>query len=122
MVRETCDSEGKRTNMNSEWKGGCKKSSLNVSQSKPLLIHYSTRFLGSIYLCMTALKCIKYRCCICICVFLFFPVLTWEGDASAISRDSIQDTRQAKYKTVIDEWDEEFDSGKVRKRPSQTLQ
>lgn len=26
----------------------------------------------------------------------------------------MQDTRDAKHDTVIDEWDEEFDSGKVR--------
>ncbi|XP_069511335.1 ubiquitin carboxyl-terminal hydrolase 36 isoform X4 [Ambystoma mexicanum] len=42
-------------------------------------------------------------------------VLTWDGAVSAISQDSIQDFRDAKYDTVIDEWDEEFDSGKVKK-------
>lgn len=40
-------------------------------------------------------------------------VLSWEGEHSAISRDAIEDVRSAKYDTVIDEWDEEFDSGKV---------
>lgn len=42
-------------------------------------------------------------------------VLSWEGEPSAISRDAIEDTRYAKSTTVIDEWDEEFDSGKVKK-------
>ncbi|XP_051573347.1 ubiquitin carboxyl-terminal hydrolase 36-like isoform X1 [Myxocyprinus asiaticus] len=42
-------------------------------------------------------------------------VLSWEGDQSAVSRDAIEDTRYAKNNTVIDEWDEEFDSGKVKK-------
>ncbi|XP_075998802.1 ubiquitin carboxyl-terminal hydrolase 36 isoform X2 [Genypterus blacodes] len=42
-------------------------------------------------------------------------VLSWNGDVSAISRDAIEDTRLAKCDTVIDEWDEDFDSGKVKK-------
>lgn len=42
-------------------------------------------------------------------------VLSWEGEPSAISRDAVEDTRYAKSTTVIDEWDEEFDSGKVKK-------
>ncbi|XP_041735036.2 ubiquitin carboxyl-terminal hydrolase 36 isoform X1 [Coregonus clupeaformis] len=42
-------------------------------------------------------------------------VLSWEGEASAISRDAIDDTRDARTDTVIDEWDEDFDSGKVKK-------
>ncbi|XP_062304901.1 ubiquitin carboxyl-terminal hydrolase 36 [Osmerus eperlanus] len=42
-------------------------------------------------------------------------VLSWEGESSAISRDAIEDARNAKYDTVIDEWDEDFDSGKVKK-------
>ncbi|KAM4597896.1 ubiquitin carboxyl-terminal hydrolase 36 isoform 3-T3 [Polymixia lowei] len=42
-------------------------------------------------------------------------VLSWDGEASAISRDAIEDARHAKYETVIDEWDEDFDSGKVKK-------
>lgn len=41
-------------------------------------------------------------------------VLSWDGERSAISRDAMQDTRDANNETVIDEWDEEFDSGKVR--------
>ncbi|KAL0993483.1 hypothetical protein UPYG_G00108600 [Umbra pygmaea] len=42
-------------------------------------------------------------------------VLSWEGEASAISRDAIMDARDARMDTVIDEWDEDFDSGKVKK-------
>lgn len=42
-------------------------------------------------------------------------VLSWDGDASAISRDAAEDARHAKCDTVIDEWDEEFDRGKVKK-------
>uniref|UniRef100_A0A7N6FGS3 Ubiquitin carboxyl-terminal hydrolase n=1 Tax=Anabas testudineus TaxID=64144 RepID=A0A7N6FGS3_ANATE len=42
-------------------------------------------------------------------------VLSWDGDVSAISRDAIEDVRQAKCDTVIDEWDEDFDRGKVKK-------
>uniref|UniRef100_A0A8C1YFZ7 ubiquitinyl hydrolase 1 n=1 Tax=Cyprinus carpio TaxID=7962 RepID=A0A8C1YFZ7_CYPCA len=41
-------------------------------------------------------------------------VLSWEGDPSAISRDAAEDARYAQNETVIDEWDREFDSGKVR--------
>ncbi|NXY92149.1 UBP36 hydrolase, partial [Alcedo cyanopectus] len=40
-------------------------------------------------------------------------VLTWEGEVSAVSQDAIQDTACARSQTVIDEWDEEFDRGKV---------
>lgn len=47
------------------------------------------------------------RCCLCL-------VLSWDGERSAISRDAMQDARDAKHDTVIDEWDEEFDSGRVR--------
>lgn len=47
--------------------------------------------------------------------FLSHLVLSWDGDVSAISQDAIEDVRQAKRDTVIDEWDEEFDMGKVRK-------
>uniref|UniRef100_A0A668AP65 Ubiquitin carboxyl-terminal hydrolase n=1 Tax=Myripristis murdjan TaxID=586833 RepID=A0A668AP65_9TELE len=39
----------------------------------------------------------------------------WDGEASVISKDAIEDVRHAKNNTVIDEWDEEFDSGKVKK-------
>uniref|UniRef100_A0A673M6U2 Ubiquitin carboxyl-terminal hydrolase n=1 Tax=Sinocyclocheilus rhinocerous TaxID=307959 RepID=A0A673M6U2_9TELE len=42
-------------------------------------------------------------------------VLSWEGDRSAISRDAAEDARYAQNETVIDEWDREFDSGKVKK-------
>ncbi|XP_075880426.1 ubiquitin carboxyl-terminal hydrolase 36 isoform X2 [Nelusetta ayraudi] len=42
-------------------------------------------------------------------------VLSWDGDVSAISQDAIEDVRQAKFDAVIDEWDEEFDRGKVKK-------
>lgn len=42
-------------------------------------------------------------------------VLSWGGEASAISRDAAEDARHAKCDTVIDEWDEEFDRGKVKK-------
>ncbi|KAF7650531.1 hypothetical protein LDENG_00125000 [Lucifuga dentata] len=42
-------------------------------------------------------------------------VLSWDGEVSAISRDAIEDARLAKSDTVIDEWDEDFDQGKVKK-------
>uniref|UniRef100_A0AAR2L4C0 Ubiquitin carboxyl-terminal hydrolase n=1 Tax=Pygocentrus nattereri TaxID=42514 RepID=A0AAR2L4C0_PYGNA len=42
-------------------------------------------------------------------------VLSWEGERSAISRDAIEEAHYAKHDTVLDEWDEEFDSGKVKK-------
>ncbi|KAM9345734.1 ubiquitin carboxyl-terminal hydrolase 36 [Symphorus nematophorus] len=42
-------------------------------------------------------------------------VLSWDGEVSAVSRDAIEDVRHAKCDTVIDEWDEEFDRGKVKK-------
>lgn len=41
-------------------------------------------------------------------------VLSWDGEISAISRDAVEDVRQAKCDTMIDEWDEDFDRGKVR--------
>jgi len=41
------------------------------------------------------------------------PVLTWAGEASAVSQDAIRDAAWARSRTVIDEWDEEFDRGKV---------
>ena len=40
-------------------------------------------------------------------------VLTWEGEISAVSQDAIQDTVLAQSETVIDEWDKQFDRGKV---------
>ncbi|XP_071307528.1 ubiquitin carboxyl-terminal hydrolase 36 isoform X2 [Agelaius tricolor] len=42
-------------------------------------------------------------------------VLTWQGEISAVSQDAIRDTALAQRKTVIDEWDQEFDKGKVKK-------
>lgn len=42
-------------------------------------------------------------------------VLSWDGEQSAISRDAEEDTRCAKSTRVVDEWDEEFDCGKVKK-------
>ncbi|OXB61090.1 hypothetical protein ASZ78_013653 [Callipepla squamata] len=42
-------------------------------------------------------------------------VLTWEGEVSAVSRDAMRDAASARSETVIDEWDEEFDRGKVKK-------
>lgn len=41
-------------------------------------------------------------------------VLSWDGEVSAVSRDAIEDARDARCDTVIDEWDEDFDRGKVR--------
>ncbi|NXK12637.1 UBP36 hydrolase, partial [Herpetotheres cachinnans] len=42
-------------------------------------------------------------------------VLTWEGKISAVSQDAIQDTVLSRSETIIDEWDKEFDRGKVKK-------
>ncbi|XP_047215929.1 ubiquitin carboxyl-terminal hydrolase 36-like [Girardinichthys multiradiatus] len=42
-------------------------------------------------------------------------VLSWEGEVSAVSKDAIEDVRSAMCDTVIDEWDEDFDRGKVKK-------
>ncbi|CAN9505676.1 unnamed protein product [Ophioblennius macclurei] len=42
-------------------------------------------------------------------------VLSWDGEVSAISKDAIEHVRVAQSDTVIDEWDEEFDMGKVKK-------
>lgn len=42
-----------------------------------------------------------------------FVVLTWGGEVSAVSQDAIRDSRWARAATVIDDWDEEFDRGKV---------
>ncbi|XP_017280884.1 ubiquitin carboxyl-terminal hydrolase 36 isoform X2 [Kryptolebias marmoratus] len=42
-------------------------------------------------------------------------VLSWDGEVSAISKDAIEDVRSAMCDTVIDEWDEDFDRGKVKK-------
>lgn len=40
-------------------------------------------------------------------------VLTWDGEPSAVSQDAIKDSRSARVQTVVDDWDEEFDRGKV---------
>lgn len=40
-------------------------------------------------------------------------VLTWDGEPSAVSQDAIKDSRLARTQTVVDDWDEEFDRGKV---------
>ncbi|NXA57382.1 UBP36 hydrolase, partial [Nothocercus julius] len=40
-------------------------------------------------------------------------VLTWDGEISAVSQDAVRDATWARSETVIDEWDEEFDRGKV---------
>ncbi|XP_042658355.1 ubiquitin carboxyl-terminal hydrolase 36 isoform X2 [Tyto alba] len=42
-------------------------------------------------------------------------VLTWGGEVSAVSQDAIQDAARARSETVVDEWDEAFDRGKVKK-------
>ncbi|KAF1675630.1 UBP36 hydrolase, partial [Pygoscelis papua] len=42
-------------------------------------------------------------------------VLTWEGETSAVSQDAIQEAAWACSGTVIDEWDEDYDKGKVKK-------
>ncbi|XP_028675894.1 ubiquitin carboxyl-terminal hydrolase 36 [Erpetoichthys calabaricus] len=42
-------------------------------------------------------------------------VLTWEGEVSAISQDAIEDSAIARKNTAIDAWDEEFDTGTVKK-------
>ncbi|XP_059684129.1 ubiquitin carboxyl-terminal hydrolase 36 [Gavia stellata] len=42
-------------------------------------------------------------------------VLTWDGEISAVSQDAIRDTALARSETIIDEWDKEFDRGKVKK-------
>uniref|UniRef100_I0FIU5 ubiquitinyl hydrolase 1 n=1 Tax=Macaca mulatta TaxID=9544 RepID=I0FIU5_MACMU len=42
-------------------------------------------------------------------------VLTWDGKMSAVSQDSIEDSRLAQTETVVDDWDEEFDRGKEKK-------
>ncbi|KAM6175114.1 ubiquitin carboxyl-terminal hydrolase 36 [Erethizon dorsatum] len=43
------------------------------------------------------------------------PVLTWDGELSAVSRDAIEDSRMAQTQTVVDDWDKEFDRGKEKK-------
>ncbi|XP_018093834.1 ubiquitin carboxyl-terminal hydrolase 36 isoform X2 [Xenopus laevis] len=42
-------------------------------------------------------------------------VLTWNEAVSDVSCDAISCVNETKYNTVIDEWDEGFDSGKIKK-------
>uniref|UniRef100_A0A1A8G6W8 ubiquitinyl hydrolase 1 n=1 Tax=Nothobranchius korthausae TaxID=1143690 RepID=A0A1A8G6W8_9TELE len=42
-------------------------------------------------------------------------ILSWDNEVSIISRDAFNDARSAMCATVVDEWDEDFDSGKVKK-------
>ncbi|XP_048346153.1 ubiquitin carboxyl-terminal hydrolase 36 isoform X2 [Sphaerodactylus townsendi] len=42
-------------------------------------------------------------------------VLTWDGEVSAVSQDAVHDAMWLHSQTVLDDWDEEFDSGKVKK-------
>lgn len=42
-------------------------------------------------------------------------VLTWDGESSAVSQDAVRDAAWARSETVLDEWDQEFDRGKVKK-------
>ncbi|XP_069807640.1 ubiquitin carboxyl-terminal hydrolase 36 isoform X2 [Dendropsophus ebraccatus] len=42
-------------------------------------------------------------------------VPTWDGEESAVSHDATNHAEEAKFSKVIDEWDEEFDRGKVKK-------
>lgn len=45
-------------------------------------------------------------------------VLTWDGAVSAVSRDAVRDSAVARSATVLDDWDDAFDRGKVRRGPS----
>lgn len=40
-------------------------------------------------------------------------MLTWDGESSAVSQDAVRDAAWARSETVLDEWDQEFDRGKV---------
>ncbi|KAK2497713.1 hypothetical protein MC885_018923, partial [Smutsia gigantea] len=42
--------------------------------------------------------------------------LTWDGAVSAVSQDAIQDSRLDRTATLIDDWDQEFDRGKEKKK------
>ncbi|XP_074870742.1 ubiquitin carboxyl-terminal hydrolase 36 isoform X2 [Carettochelys insculpta] len=42
-------------------------------------------------------------------------VLSWEGEISAVSQDAIRDSAWVRNARVTDNWDEDFDSGKVKK-------
>uniref|UniRef100_A0A8C2ZRU7 ubiquitinyl hydrolase 1 n=1 Tax=Cyclopterus lumpus TaxID=8103 RepID=A0A8C2ZRU7_CYCLU len=48
-------------------------------------------------------------------------VLSWDGEASAISRDAAEDVRHAKCDTVIDEWDEDFDREREKWRSASSI-
>ncbi|XP_043925653.1 ubiquitin carboxyl-terminal hydrolase 36-like [Protopterus annectens] len=41
-------------------------------------------------------------------------VRTWDGAASSVTHDAVHYAKNARNYTVIDEWDEEFDSGRVK--------
>ncbi|KAM3922287.1 ubiquitin carboxyl-terminal hydrolase 36 [Leptodactylus fuscus] len=42
-------------------------------------------------------------------------VRTWDGEVSAVSKDAANYAEEAQCSTVIDDWDEDFDRGKVKK-------
>nr|DBA27516.1 TPA: hypothetical protein GDO54_007999 [Pyxicephalus adspersus] len=42
-------------------------------------------------------------------------VFSWDGEKSTVSQDAERDAQDSKHNSVVDEWDEEFDSGKVKK-------
>ncbi|XP_070793775.1 ubiquitin carboxyl-terminal hydrolase 36 [Pituophis catenifer annectens] len=42
-------------------------------------------------------------------------VLTWNGEASAISQDAMHDAIWSQKQSILDDWDEEFDGGKMKK-------
>lgn len=42
-------------------------------------------------------------------------VLTWGGTTSAVSEDAVNDAEYAREECVVDDWDEEFDMGKIKK-------
>lgn len=42
-------------------------------------------------------------------------VRTWDGAASSVTHDAVRYAENARNDTVLDEWDEAFDSGKVKK-------
>lgn len=41
--------------------------------------------------------------------------MTWDGEVSAVSLDAVRDSVVARSATVLDDWDDEFDRGKVRR-------
>lgn len=48
---------------------------------------------------------------------VFLAVLTWDGEVSAVSKDAAEDSRLARARSVLDDWDEQFDRGKVCSQP-----